>query len=247
MHLLGRPKTEFTQFYKIAGIDSPEETGKACADAAETTPLFKSFGGKEGLWCLDSSFAQIQAIQYLGGFLPEPQARTFASTLPPAGDFFDLGMAGPVNLGMGFDVYSLDLIAVMFEKLGEHAKALEWVGVLINRPHDLQSTKADGSSLNELDKRYFRHYLGALCCKGRVLASLGENADAMDAFETAIATAASSPGHKLLEALALRDLSRSLPQAAVGEGASQDTNFLRALEIINGMLLTTEQFNNLRF
>ena len=106
MHLLGRSPEEFAAFYKIAGITAPEMTKGVCAEAAESTPLFRNFGEKSGLWCLESSYFQIRAIQFHGGFLPKEQAHAFAETLPSAVEYFDLGRVedAVVNIGQVYDV-----------------------------------------------------------------------------------------------------------------------------------------------
>ena len=82
------------------------------------------------------------------------------------------------------------------------------------------------------------------------MAKLGNNDEAVDAFGAAVAVASKSRGHKLFEALALRDWARALPHEYAGTrgGTEKDAHpkYVRALQVLEGMPLSVEQFDALR-
>ncbi len=157
----------------------------------------------------------LRVVWGLVGNVDKAELEQFAETLPSPRELALLDVVHVPEFGMG--PFSIRMIcgycsllwpALLFERLGKVELALECCALVI----ETDQSKGGDPHL-EMHSMAYR-------CRGRVLATSGDNAQAEAAFEESVASA-SRADLWLLEALAIRDLTdcvlRSVGREAEGE------------------------------
>ena len=232
-HIIGSPK-HVRSLYTILDItfDNVAERLDIATKSSQghffTTPECKEPGA--GLFSLKRAVWHIKSMCILDLDVPEPQAIAWLKSLPDNEAFYAYSMTMPhYDHGTVFGAYQACWIALAHEKVGLFDGALRFVGLQM----ETDMLKA-GTPLKKWPQ------VISLACKGRVLAKLNRHAEALVAFQAAIATAKQS--YSMMEAFAYRELANFAggEEAAVQAGVDLDAK----LKTFEGRM-TRDEFDGL--
>ena len=185
----------------------------------------KGAGG--GLLPLRRLIWQFKSFMVMHTDVPAAKAVAWLESLPDDEAFYQYSLTMPTHDHGGFFgvMHQTCWIALAHEKVGLHDGALRFCRLALE---------------TDLLKAGVPHTKWACAiaeaCKGRVMAKLQRHAEALLAFQAAVA--ASKQSYNLIEAFAYRELAN---YAAGGEAAAQASKDLAAkLETFNGMLTQLE-------
>ena len=196
--LLGLSK-HVAAIFDLSGItfDNAEErldvVSKESQGILYTALEQKGPGG--GLYALNRIAWQVKSMCILSTDVPESKAIAWLDSLPDNETYIAYSMTMPTHDHGGlFGMFHACWIALAHEKVGLFEGALRFVALQMEP--DVLKAGLPGQKWPQVI---------ALACKGRVLAKLDRHAEALAAFQAAIA--ASKETFSVMEALALRELS----------------------------------------
>ena len=139
-------------------------------------------------------------------------------------------MAYTLFYALTLAVFAIMLMCCTQSKVGRYSEALRFANL------QLEPVSRGGTP----DKRFA--VVIALACKGRVLGKLGRHADALEAFQAAIAT--SKESWPMMQAVAHRELAQ-YEHAPPGVAAKAQADMQATLATFKG--LTAQEFENVNF
>ena len=169
-----------------------DEVSKVEQGALLTAMDHKGPGG--GLISTKRCVWQIKCFCILHTNVPLPKAVAWLESLPDNAEFLEYALAmGSYDCGAVFGVHQTVWIALACEKVGLYESALRFADLQLEPEVSKGGTPATKWA-----------QVLALCCKGRALAKLDRNDNALSAFQAAIRTAKES--YKMMVAFAYREL-----------------------------------------
>ena len=211
LHILGASKEVFTAFFAATQLTFSNATERMDELSKPAQgQVMSDLNNKNGAFSLNKMIWHTKAMFILNMDVPKPQSIAFLESLPDNEAYIAYSMTMPTHDPSGHTNFNPACwLALAHEKVEMYSGALRFVDLQLET-----DVLKGGHSLSKWPQ------VIALACKGRVLAKLDRHAEALIAFQGAIAM--SEKAYSLMEAFALRELANYVAGGDAAVQASQD-------------------------